>query len=170
MRGSSVTGSLKLLAGIALGVSFLFPLYSVPTSEGARAFTYVWQLARDDGGSTGLLALALLWPLLPAALRWRARRGTRRIAALVAEPALALFSGAIIIAVRETAFSFVAVFPPWLMVPVSGSPAIGSTLALVGDALYLLAWIGGSITSGVAVLRNCSTHCEAGIERAGVRG
>jgi hypothetical protein len=158
------------LAAIALGVSLLFPLYSVPTSEGPRAYTYAWDLARGDAGSAGLLALAFLWPLLPAALRWRAWRRTRRIAALVAEPALALFSLTIIIAIRATAFSFMAVFPPWLIVPVSGSPAIGSTLALAADGLYLLAWIGGIVASGVAVLRNCSTHCEAGIERAAIRG
>jgi hypothetical protein len=170
MRGSSVTGGLKLLAGIALGVSLLLPLYSVPTSEGPRAYTHAWRLAGDDATSAGLLAVAFLWPLVPAALRWRARRRVRRIAALVAEPALAVFSATVIVAVRASAFSFVALLPPWLLVPVSGSPAIGSTLGLAADALYLLAWLGGVVASAGAVLRNCSTHSAAGLARTGARG
>jgi len=147
MRGSSVMGGLKLLAGIALGVSLLLPLYSLPTSEGARAYTYAWDLARGDWGTASLLAIAFLWPLLPAALRWRARHKTRRIAALVVEPALAVFSGTMIMAVRASAFSFMTELAPWLWIPVSGSPAIGSTLGLAADALYLLAWLAGVIIS-----------------------
>ena len=69
MRGSSVTVFLKLMAGVALVVSSLLPLHGLPGADGTRVHGYAWQMARDSWGDAVLLALAFLWPILPALLR-----------------------------------------------------------------------------------------------------
>jgi hypothetical protein len=142
MRGSSVTGALKLTAGVALAVSMLLPLYSLPAVDGSRTTTYAWQLALDAWADAGVLALAFLWPILPAILRRNARSAARRVAALVLEPALAVFSANLIIA-ASFSLTFFPVFPPWFMIPVAGKAGAAVTLGVAANGLYLLAWIAG---------------------------
>jgi len=145
MRSASVIGTLKLLAALLLGVCLLLPFYSLPEADGSKAYTHAWDLVDGDWGTAGLVALAFLWPWLPAALRGRAGKGRRHLVALAAEPVLAIFSIVLIVAIRSSAFSIVPLFGPWLMIPVSGSPAIGSTLGLVADGIYLAAWVAGGV-------------------------
>ncbi len=64
MRDLTVVERLKLLAAIVLAISLLLPLYSLPGAAGERDPAYAWQLAVDDWGSGGLLALAYLWPAM----------------------------------------------------------------------------------------------------------
>ena len=141
MRLPSMTGTLRIAAGIGLAVAWFLPLYSLPGGDGSTTRVSAWQVALEGWADAALLALAFFWPLVPVVLRGGARRGRelRRGAALLVEPWLAWFSAGSILA-ASVAFGYVGILPPWLMVPVSSEIGGGALTGVAANGLYLLAW------------------------------
>jgi hypothetical protein len=143
MQANKLGVGMRLGAAVLLAVALLLPLDSLPTLDGRRTYSYAWQVARDDWGSGGLLALAFLWPVIVAVLHGRGAARYRPIVATLAEPALAVFSAILIVVNYRTTWAWQPIVPwfPVLGGPVTGSAAAGSWLGLTADALYMVGWI-----------------------------
>lgn len=128
----------KIAAALVLAASVLLPIYSIATGSGSIEHRWPAGLALEVPSLAVLLAVAYFWPFLVFGLS-RARGGWRTVAGLI-EPILPVVSVLVIWLVCGMTTGFVHPFGPWLFIPVGASAGVGTILATIANAVYLVAW------------------------------
>jgi len=138
----------KIAGALLLGAAIFLPTYSVEAApaEGS-AFTFTWDLIRDDPVAVIPLAFTYLWPLLTLGLSRMRDRRVLQIALQVAEPVFAALSSVIVLWIPQVISAATVLFFV-VIVPVNPTPEAGCYVAVAGNALYAASWLAGALRAG----------------------
>jgi hypothetical protein len=130
---------LKVGAAMLLGLVLFLPLYSFADAPNVR-LGFSWDLLRDDWTYSFFLALALLWPVATLTLTARAPRRWLGVLTQLLEPLLAALSVLIVLWIPKFEWEARTFWVLFLGFE-SARPATGTYVAIIGNGLYVVAWL-----------------------------